>query len=175
MFFKKKKQQHWTTSVTSTERASFSLPGGEEKFLEAQLTTLPCVGPALCGFQSLQTHRPPRLLLGPEQVPPPVLGAPSRAWVRSLPKSLLKAGQVLPVGQPQPHVAPPSSRVTIRSMQLLFRKLNSESLLCTLEEQGVWTLLESSSTFLQGVSQLARWVPGSPGLHCLAGRSGPGG
>ena len=41
-------------------------------------------------------------------------------------------------------------------MQLLFRRLNSESLLCTLEEQGVWTLLESSSTFLQGVSQLAR-------------------
>ncbi|ELR56904.1 HEAT repeat-containing protein 7B1, partial [Bos mutus] len=53
-------------------------------------------------------------------------------------------------------------RVTIRSMQLLFRRLNSESLLCTLEEQGVWTLLESSSTFLQGVSQLARpsfWSP----------------
>ncbi|KAI4591194.1 hypothetical protein MJG53_002243 [Ovis ammon polii x Ovis aries] len=47
-------------------------------------------------------------------------------------------------------------RVTIRSMQLLFRRLNSESLLCTLEEEGVWTLLESSSTFLQGVSQLAR-------------------
>ncbi|XP_061062043.1 maestro heat-like repeat-containing protein family member 2A isoform X2 [Eubalaena glacialis] len=46
-------------------------------------------------------------------------------------------------------------RITIKSMQL-FRKLNSEPLLCTLEEQGVWTLLESSSTFLQGVSLLAR-------------------
>ena len=176
MFLKKRRRRsHWTTSVASAERPSFSLPGGEEKFLEAQLTTLPCVGPALCGFQSLQTHRLPRLLLGPEQVSPPVLGTPSRAWVRSLPKSLSKAGQVLPVGQPQPHAAPPSSRVTIRSMQLLFRRLNSESLLCTLEEEGVWTLLESSSTFLQGVSQLARWVPGSPGLHRLAGRSGPGG
>ncbi|XP_055280209.1 maestro heat-like repeat-containing protein family member 2A [Moschus berezovskii] len=53
-------------------------------------------------------------------------------------------------------------RVTIRSMQLLFRRLNSESLLCTLEEQGVWTLLESSSTFLQGVSQLARLCVRSP-------------
>ncbi|XP_040087892.1 maestro heat-like repeat-containing protein family member 2A [Oryx dammah] len=53
-------------------------------------------------------------------------------------------------------------RVTIRSMQLLFRRLNSESLLCTLEEQGVWTLLESSSTFLQGVSQLARLCVQSP-------------
>ncbi|XP_060976102.1 maestro heat-like repeat-containing protein family member 2A [Dama dama] len=53
-------------------------------------------------------------------------------------------------------------RVTIRSMQLLFRRLNSESLLCTLEEQGVWTLLESSLTFLQGVSQLARLCVRSP-------------
>ncbi|XDB48141.1 hypothetical protein AB1E18_001724 [Capra hircus] len=53
-------------------------------------------------------------------------------------------------------------RVTIRSMQLLFRRLNSESLLCTLEEEGVWTLLESSSTFLQGVSQLARLCVQSP-------------
>uniref|UniRef100_A0A8C2S2V1 Maestro heat-like repeat-containing protein family member 2A n=1 Tax=Capra hircus TaxID=9925 RepID=A0A8C2S2V1_CAPHI len=52
--------------------------------------------------------------------------------------------------------------VTIRSMQLLFRRLNSESLLCTLEEEGVWTLLESSSTFLQGVSQLARLCVQSP-------------
>ncbi|XP_057602467.1 maestro heat-like repeat-containing protein family member 2A [Hippopotamus amphibius kiboko] len=47
-------------------------------------------------------------------------------------------------------------RVTIKSMQLLFRILNKEPLLRTLEEQGVWTLLESSSTFLQGVSLLAR-------------------
>ncbi|KAB0340015.1 hypothetical protein FD754_023473, partial [Muntiacus muntjak] len=53
-------------------------------------------------------------------------------------------------------------RVTIRSMQLLFRRLNGESLLCTLEEQGVWRLLESSSTFLQGVSQLARLCVRSP-------------
>ncbi|CAI9152513.1 unnamed protein product [Rangifer tarandus platyrhynchus] len=53
-------------------------------------------------------------------------------------------------------------RVTIRSMQLLFRRLNSESLLCTLEEQGIWMLLESSSTFLQGVSQLARLCVRSP-------------
>uniref|UniRef100_A0A8C0CBE5 Maestro heat like repeat family member 2A n=1 Tax=Balaenoptera musculus TaxID=9771 RepID=A0A8C0CBE5_BALMU len=49
-----------------------------------------------------------------------------------------------------------SRGITIKSMQLLFRKLNSEPLLRTLEEQGVWTLLESSSTFLQGASLLAR-------------------
>ncbi|KAB0396545.1 hypothetical protein E2I00_006753 [Balaenoptera physalus] len=65
-----------------------------------------------------------------------------------------------------------SRGITIKSMQLLFRKLNSEPLLRTLEEQGVWTLLESSSTFLQGASLLARWAPGSPELHVLDGRSG---
>ncbi|XP_058521134.1 maestro heat-like repeat-containing protein family member 2A isoform X1 [Ochotona princeps] len=47
-------------------------------------------------------------------------------------------------------------RITIKSMQLLFQRLNSEHLLQALEEQVVWTLLESSETFLQGVSLLAR-------------------
>ncbi|XP_022265472.1 maestro heat-like repeat-containing protein family member 2A isoform X3 [Canis lupus familiaris] len=47
-------------------------------------------------------------------------------------------------------------RITIQSMQLLFRRLNSEQLVHTLEEQGVWALLQSSSTFLQGVGLLAR-------------------
>ncbi|CAK7321248.1 Maestro heat-like repeat-containing protein family member 2A [Vulpes lagopus] len=47
-------------------------------------------------------------------------------------------------------------RITIKSMQLLFRRLNSEQLVHTLEEQGVWALLQSSSTFLQGVGLLAR-------------------
>uniref|UniRef100_A0A8C0LK88 Maestro heat like repeat family member 2A n=1 Tax=Canis lupus dingo TaxID=286419 RepID=A0A8C0LK88_CANLU len=46
--------------------------------------------------------------------------------------------------------------ITIQSMQLLFRRLNSEQLVHTLEEQGVWALLQSSSTFLQGVGLLAR-------------------
>ena len=49
-------------------------------------------------------------------------------------------------------------------MQLLFRRLNNEQLVHTLEEQGVWTLLQSSSTFLQGVDLLARWAPSLPGL-----------
>ncbi|XP_073733031.1 maestro heat-like repeat-containing protein family member 2A isoform X2 [Callorhinus ursinus] len=47
-------------------------------------------------------------------------------------------------------------RVTIKSMQLLFRRLNNEQLVHTLEEQGVWALLQSSSTFLRGVGLLAR-------------------
>uniref|UniRef100_A0A8D1FVC6 Maestro heat like repeat family member 2A n=1 Tax=Sus scrofa TaxID=9823 RepID=A0A8D1FVC6_PIG len=47
-------------------------------------------------------------------------------------------------------------RVAIKSMQLLFRRLRGDLLLYILEEQDVWTLLESSSTFLQGVSLLAR-------------------
>ncbi|XP_036109258.1 maestro heat-like repeat-containing protein family member 2A [Molossus molossus] len=47
-------------------------------------------------------------------------------------------------------------RITIKSMQLLFERLDSERLARSLEQQGVWTLLESSSTFLQGVGLLAR-------------------
>uniref|UniRef100_A0A8C3YTQ9 Maestro heat like repeat family member 2A n=1 Tax=Catagonus wagneri TaxID=51154 RepID=A0A8C3YTQ9_9CETA len=46
--------------------------------------------------------------------------------------------------------------MAIKSMQLLLRRRKGELLLRLLEEQGVWTLLESSSTFLQGVSLLAR-------------------
>lgn len=51
-------------------------------------------------------------------------------------------------------------------MQLLFRRLSSEQLVHSLEEQGVWALLQSSSTFLQGVGLLARWAPLLPGLGC---------
>ncbi|XP_044922736.1 maestro heat-like repeat-containing protein family member 2A [Mustela putorius furo] len=47
-------------------------------------------------------------------------------------------------------------RITIKCMQLLFRRLSSEQLVHSLEEQGVWALLQSSSTFLQGVGLLAR-------------------
>lgn len=47
-------------------------------------------------------------------------------------------------------------------MQLLFRRLDSEQLVHTLDDQGVWALLQSSSTFLQGVGLLARWAPGLP-------------
>lgn len=48
-------------------------------------------------------------------------------------------------------------------MRLLFERLGSERLAHALEEQGVWALLGGSSTFLQGVGLLARWVPGFPG------------
>ncbi|XP_006760727.1 PREDICTED: maestro heat-like repeat-containing protein family member 2A [Myotis davidii] len=47
-------------------------------------------------------------------------------------------------------------RITIKSMQLLFKRLDSEWLVHMLEEQGVWALLESGSTFLQGAGLLAR-------------------
>uniref|UniRef100_A0A673U762 Maestro heat like repeat family member 2A n=1 Tax=Suricata suricatta TaxID=37032 RepID=A0A673U762_SURSU len=47
-------------------------------------------------------------------------------------------------------------RITIKSMQLLFRRLSSEQLVRTLEEQGVWALLQGGPTFLQGVGLLAR-------------------
>ncbi|XP_016060098.1 PREDICTED: maestro heat-like repeat-containing protein family member 2A [Miniopterus natalensis] len=47
-------------------------------------------------------------------------------------------------------------RVTIRSMQLLFKRLDNERLAGALQEQGVWSLLESSSTFLHGAGLLAR-------------------
>uniref|UniRef100_A0A8C9JTS9 Maestro heat like repeat family member 2A n=1 Tax=Panthera tigris altaica TaxID=74533 RepID=A0A8C9JTS9_PANTA len=52
--------------------------------------------------------------------------------------------------------------ITIESMQLLFGRLSSEQLVRTLEEQGVWSLLETSSTFLQGAGLLARWASGLP-------------
>ncbi|XP_026902981.2 maestro heat-like repeat-containing protein family member 2A isoform X2 [Acinonyx jubatus] len=48
-------------------------------------------------------------------------------------------------------------RITIKSMKLLFRRLSSEQLVRTLEEQGVWSLLQTSSTFLQGAGLLARF------------------
>ncbi|XP_004674818.1 PREDICTED: maestro heat-like repeat-containing protein family member 2A [Condylura cristata] len=51
-------------------------------------------------------------------------------------------------------------RITIQSMQLLFKRLQSEQLLQNLEEQGVWGLLGSSATFLQGVGVLARLCVG---------------
>lgn len=57
---------------------------------------------------------------------------------------------------------PPSSRISIKSLQLLFKRLKSERLVEALEERGVWALLESSSTFLQGVGLLARWAPRLP-------------
>ncbi|XP_030181975.1 maestro heat-like repeat-containing protein family member 2A [Lynx canadensis] len=48
-------------------------------------------------------------------------------------------------------------RITIKSMKLLFRRLSSEQLVRTLEEQGVWSLLQTSSTLLQGAGLLARF------------------
>ncbi|XP_046941416.1 maestro heat-like repeat-containing protein family member 2A [Lynx rufus] len=48
-------------------------------------------------------------------------------------------------------------RITIKSMKLLFRRLSSEQLVRTLEERGVWSLLQTSSTFLQGAGLLARF------------------
>ncbi|XP_008570486.1 PREDICTED: maestro heat-like repeat-containing protein family member 2A [Galeopterus variegatus] len=47
-------------------------------------------------------------------------------------------------------------RITIKSMQILFKRINSEHLVHAVEEQAVWTLLENSATFLEGVSLLAR-------------------
>ncbi|XP_057618304.1 maestro heat-like repeat-containing protein family member 2A [Chionomys nivalis] len=47
-------------------------------------------------------------------------------------------------------------RITIRSMQLLVKRLNREPLEQALEEQSVWSLLENGGTFLAGVSLMAR-------------------
>ncbi|KAL6070320.1 hypothetical protein STEG23_008574 [Scotinomys teguina] len=47
-------------------------------------------------------------------------------------------------------------RVTIKSMQLLVKRINRESLEQALEEQSVWSLLENGDTFLEGVSLMAR-------------------
>ncbi|XP_048663951.1 maestro heat-like repeat-containing protein family member 2A [Marmota marmota marmota] len=47
-------------------------------------------------------------------------------------------------------------RITIKSMQLLLKRINNERLLHALEEQSVWALLEDSLTFLEGVGLLAR-------------------
>ncbi|KAM5228684.1 maestro heat-like repeat-containing protein family member 2A [Ctenodactylus gundi] len=47
-------------------------------------------------------------------------------------------------------------RVTIKSMQLLFKRLKHEQLVRALEEQSVWALLENGGTFLEGVGLLAR-------------------
>ncbi|XP_058433553.1 maestro heat-like repeat-containing protein family member 2A [Marmota monax] len=46
--------------------------------------------------------------------------------------------------------------ITIKSMQLLLKRINNERLLHALEEQSVWALLEDSLTFLEGVGLLAR-------------------
>ncbi|KAM7339674.1 hypothetical protein ACRRTK_000289 [Alexandromys fortis] len=47
-------------------------------------------------------------------------------------------------------------RITIKSMQLLVKRLNREPLEQALEEQSVWSLLENGGTFLAGVSLMAR-------------------
>ncbi|XP_024308609.1 maestro heat-like repeat-containing protein family member 2A isoform X4 [Homo sapiens] len=47
-------------------------------------------------------------------------------------------------------------RVTIKSMQLLFKRVKSQHLAHTLDEQAVWDLLQDGGTFLEGVSLLAR-------------------
>ncbi|XP_059133991.1 maestro heat-like repeat-containing protein family member 2A isoform X4 [Peromyscus eremicus] len=47
-------------------------------------------------------------------------------------------------------------RVTIKSMQLLVKRINREPLEQALEEQSVWSLLENGGTFLEGVSLMAR-------------------
>lgn len=65
-------------------------------------------------------------------------------------------------GLPRQDTVLPSSRITIKCMQLLFKRLDSERLVHMLEEQGVWALLESGATFLQGAGLLARWAPRLP-------------
>ncbi|XP_051009621.1 maestro heat-like repeat-containing protein family member 2A [Acomys russatus] len=47
-------------------------------------------------------------------------------------------------------------RVTIKSMQLLIKRINREPLEQALEEQSVWSLLDNGGTFLEGVSLMAR-------------------
>ncbi|XP_021482933.1 maestro heat-like repeat-containing protein family member 2A [Meriones unguiculatus] len=47
-------------------------------------------------------------------------------------------------------------RITIKSMQLLVKRINRERLEQALEEQSVWSLLENGGTFLEGVSLMAR-------------------
>ncbi|XP_052048275.1 maestro heat-like repeat-containing protein family member 2A [Apodemus sylvaticus] len=47
-------------------------------------------------------------------------------------------------------------RITIKSMQLLVKRINREPLEQALEEQSVWSLLENGGTFLEGVSVMAR-------------------
>ncbi|XP_052605263.1 maestro heat-like repeat-containing protein family member 2A [Peromyscus californicus insignis] len=47
-------------------------------------------------------------------------------------------------------------RVTIKSMQLLVKRIDREPLEQALEEQSVWSLLENGGTFLEGVSLMAR-------------------
>ncbi|XP_077011610.1 maestro heat-like repeat-containing protein family member 2A isoform X2 [Tamandua tetradactyla] len=56
-------------------------------------------------------------------------------------------------------------RVTIQSMQLLFRRVHSQRLAQALEERGVWGLLENSSTFLEGVGLLTRLYVQRVGGH----------
>ncbi|MEJ1272161.1 maestro heat-like repeat family member 2A [Cricetulus griseus] len=47
-------------------------------------------------------------------------------------------------------------RITIKSMQLLVKRINREPLEQALEEQSVWSLLENGGTFLEGLSLMAR-------------------
>lgn len=141
------------------ERASSSPPGGE-KFPEADHThDSPLLRPARRGVQSLRTRSltrsPLRPLARPAGVRTPAHRPEHAACCSEEP-------WVLPAEPPHRDMVPPSSRITIRSMQLLFRRLGSEQLVHTLDDQGVWALLQSSSTFLQGVGLLARWVPGLP-------------
>ncbi|XP_066089105.1 maestro heat-like repeat-containing protein family member 2A [Saccopteryx bilineata] len=56
-------------------------------------------------------------------------------------------------------------RITIKAMKLLFKRLNSGQLAHTLEDQGVWALLESGTTFLQGAGLLARLCIQNPGSY----------
>ena len=67
------------------------------------------------------------------------------------------------MGQLGRAIVSPPSRITIKSLKLLFGRLSNEQLVQSLEEQSVWALLQGSSTFLQGVGLLARWAPGLPG------------
>lgn len=63
----------------------------------------------------------------------------------------------------QPYPGSTLFRITIKSMQLLVKRLNREPLEQALEEQSVWSLLENGGTFLAGVSLMARWGQVSQG------------
>uniref|UniRef100_A0A2R9CP78 Maestro heat like repeat family member 2A n=2 Tax=Pan TaxID=9596 RepID=A0A2R9CP78_PANPA len=59
-------------------------------------------------------------------------------------------------------------RVTIKSMQLLFKRVKSQHLARALDEQA------DGGTFLEGVSLLARWALGDPQRHLLGSLRGHG-
>lgn len=86
-------------------------------------------------------------------------------WCR-LPSVETLSPVTIPLSPPQqPYPGSSLSRVTIKSMQLLVKRIDREPLEQALEEQSVWSLLENGGTFLEGVSLMARWGQVSQGCQ----------